>query len=103
MPRITHKAAPSNRTSLLTTIVLLLLLAWLGAALMTIWRANLYRNETLDTMQRAFDNRTLNLERRIRELEGRVPQTATGSTVTSPTPLATPASTARPGTRAPLR
>lgn len=97
MPRINRAAQPS-RVTLLTTVVILLLIAWTGMAVITIFRANLTRNETIETMQRAFNNQTLDLEQRIRDLEKKL-ATATGALV-SPTasPAATPTAraTARP-------
>lgn len=74
MPR-TKPSPNSSRVSLLTTIVILLLIAWTGMAVIMIYRANLTRNETMDTMQRAFNNKTLDLDERIRDLERKVAST----------------------------
>lgn len=80
MLRINRETKP-NRVTLLTTVVILLLIAWTGMAVITIFRANLARNETIETMQRAFDQQTLDLEQRIRELEGRIAASTSKPTV----------------------
>ncbi len=81
---------------MLTTVIILLLIAWTGMAIITIFRANLTRNETIETMQRAFDNQTLDLEQRIRDLENKL-ATATGALVSpSPSPSPTPIARATP-------
>lgn len=92
MPR-TKPSPNSGRISLLTTVVILLLIAWTGMAVITIYRANLTRNETIDTMQRAFNNKTLDMDERIRDLENRVRVLSA-----TPTPSLSPsASPATPG------
>lgn len=95
MPRITRETR-TNRVTLLTTVVILLLIAWTGMAVITIFRANLARNETIETMKHAFDDQTLELEGRIRYLEAQLASTGTG-TVVSPTPTPAPSPASRGG------
>ena len=83
----------------MTTIVILLLIAWTGMAVIMINRANLTRNETMDTMQRAFNNKTLDMDERIRDLENRV-RALSATPTPNPSPSASPATSGtKPFTR----